>query len=213
MDTQVPSVIEHDITWNNGGMTYKAVRISVRNTASGASSKLVDMLVDDVTMFNVSKAGNGYFAGTLQVVGASTFAAGAFTGALSSGTSMSVTGANGQVLAVKQLTELLTIAAAATSTTTIQLPAGAIILAVSARVTAAVTCTSTFTVGDGGSAARYSTAAVSKAVNSTDPGTKAGAYYNASATEVVVTPDTVPSDATGRVRVTIYYIEVTPPTS
>ena len=128
-------------------------------------------------------------------------------------TSLNVRGVNGQVLSVKYLTELLTIAAAATSTTTIQKPAHSIVLAVSVRVTTAVTCTSTFTVGDSTSAARFSTAAVSKAANSTDRGTKAGAYYNATAEGIVITPDTTPSDATGRVRVTIYYIECTPPTS
>lgn len=120
---------------------------------------------------------------------------------------------NGQACEIKTLTELLTIAAAATSTTTIQMPANSIILAVPVRVTTAVTCTSTFTVGDAGSATRFSTAAVSKAVNSTDKGTAAGAYYNATARGIVITPDTTPSDATGRVRVTIYYIECTPPTS
>lgn len=120
---------------------------------------------------------------------------------------------NGQACEVKTLTELTTIAAAATTDTTIQMPANSLVLAVSVRVTTAVTCTSTFTVGDASVADRFSTAAVSKAANSTDKGTKAGAYYNATATSVRITPDTTPSDATGRVRVTIHYIEVTPPTS
>jgi hypothetical protein len=122
-------------------------------------------------------------------------------------------GANGQYTGVKVLTELLTIAASATSTTAIQIPANAIVLAVSVRVTVAVTCTSTFTVGDGGNATRYSTAAVSKAATSTDVGTAGFSYRPGSATAVVITPDSTPSDATGRVRVTISYIEVTPPTS
>lgn len=120
---------------------------------------------------------------------------------------------NGQAAGVYTLTELLTIAAAATSTTTIQKPANSIIVGVSVRVTVALPITSTFTVGDSTLATRFSTAAVSKAVNSTDKGTKAGAYYNATAEGIIITPDTVPSDATGRVRVTIHYINVTPPTS
>lgn len=120
---------------------------------------------------------------------------------------------NGQACEVKTLTELTTIAASATTDTTIQMPANSLVLAVSVRVTTAVTCTSTFTVGDASVADRFNTAAVSKAVNSTDKGTKAGAYYNATAASVRITPDTVPSDATGRVRVTIHYIEITPPTS
>ena len=129
------------------------------------------------------------------------------------GNLMSAATTNGQACQIQSLTELTTIAAAATTDTAIQMPAGAIILGVSVRVTTAVTCTSTFTVGDSGSAARFSTAAVSKAVSTTDRGTKAGAYYNASALAVRITPDTTPSDNTGRVRVTIHYITVTPPTS
>lgn len=121
--------------------------------------------------------------------------------------------ANGQSVAIKSLTELLAIAAAATSTTTIQIPAGAIVVSVNVRVTTAVTCTSTFTVGDGSTVDKFNTAAVSKALNSTDKGTKAGAVYYAAATSIVITPDTVPSDATGRVRVTIAYLEATAPTS
>lgn len=122
-------------------------------------------------------------------------------------------GANAQKTTLLHLSEVTTIAASAFTDTTIQIPANALVLGVSVRVTAAVTCTSTFTVGDSGSAARFSTAAVSKALASTDQGTKAGCYYNATATSVRITPDTTPSDNTGRVRVTIHYIAITPPTS
>lgn len=153
-------------------------------------------------------------------VGAPTFngSAGLFTtdtsGNVASRGNISKTGANGQSVAIKHLTELLTIAAGVTSTTTIQKPADSIILGVSVRVTAAVTCTAGFTVGDSTNATRFNTAVlVSKAVNTTDKGTKAGAYYNATAEGIIITPDTVPSDATGRVRVTIHYLEVTAPTS
>jgi hypothetical protein len=171
-------------TWNTSG-TPTAIKLNITDTASNAASKLVDLQVGAASVFKVSK--NGDVA--------------------------SSNATNGQSIGIKSLTELLTIAAAATSTTTIQKPANSIILGVSVRVTTAVTCTSTFTVGDSGSATRFSTAAVSKAINSTDKGTAAGAYYNATAEGIVITPDTTPSDATGRVRVTIHYIEVTPPTS
>lgn len=121
---------------------------------------------------------------------------------------------NGQTIsALQTLTELTTIAAAATTDTTIQMPAGAVILGVAVRVTTVIPTATNFTVGDSGSAARFSTAAVSSAANSTDPGTKAGAYYNASALSVRITPDVQPADNTGRVRVVIYYYTVTPPTS
>ena len=121
--------------------------------------------------------------------------------------------ANGQSLKIKALTEELTIANTATSTTTIQKPANSIVLAVSVRVTTAVTCTTNFTVGDSGSAARFSTIAVPKGAGNTNPGTKAGAYYNATAEGIIITPDTTPTDSTGRVRVTIHYIEANAPSS
>lgn len=172
-------------TWAASWETFTAIKFNITDTSSAVGSKLCDLQIGSASVFSVTK--NGDIAASNAT--------------------------NGQSIGIKSLTELLTIAAAATSTTTIQKPANSIVLAVSVRVTTAVTCTSTFTVGDSTSAARFSTAAVSKAINSTDKGTKAGAYYNATAEGIVITPDTTPSDATGRVRVTIHYIEVTPPTS
>jgi hypothetical protein len=122
-------------------------------------------------------------------------------------------GVNGQSLNIKHLTELTTIAASPTTDTVIQMPAGSIVLSVSVRVTVVIPTATNFTVGDSGSAARFSTAAVSSAATSTDVGTKAGAYYNASALSVRITPDLTPAANTGRVRVTIAYLDVTVPTS
>lgn len=130
-----------------------------------------------------------------------------------SGNFMSAAPANGQLCQILSSTELLTIASAASTATSMNLPAGAIILGVSVRVVTVIPTATTFTVGDGGSAARYSTAAVSVAAGSTDVGTKAGAYYNASATPVVITPNGTPATGSGQVRVTIHYISVTAPTS
>lgn len=122
--------------------------------------------------------------------------------------------ANGQKLGLTELTELTTIAAAATTDTTIQMPAGAIVVAVSVRVTTAIPDATSFDVGDSGSANRFNTASVGVAANSTDAGTKAGAYYNASALSVRLTMNgTPPAANTGRVRVTIFYFLSTPPTS
>lgn len=130
--------------------------------------------------------------------------------------SLSITdNANGKTLNFPQvLTELTTIAAAATTDTTIQMPANAVVLGVSVRVTTVIPDATSFSVGDSGSATRFSTANVSTAANSTDPGTKAGAYYNASALSVRLTMNGgTPATNTGRVRVTIYYYSITPPTS
>lgn len=121
---------------------------------------------------------------------------------------------NGQVFGlINTLTELTTIAAAATTDTTIQMPANSVVLGVSVRVTTVIPTCATFTVGDSGSAARFSTTTVSCAANSTDVGTKSGAYYNASALSIRITPNASPAANTGRVRTTIYYYTITPPTS
>lgn len=122
--------------------------------------------------------------------------------------------ANAGNIGVTSLTELTTIAAAGTTTTTIQMPAGAIVMAVNVRVTTVIPTATSFSVGDSGSATRFSTANVSSAATSTDPGTKAGAYYNATATGILLTMNGgTPADNSGRVRVTIYYFLSTPPTS
>lgn len=120
--------------------------------------------------------------------------------------------ANGQVIAVETLTELTTIAAAATTSTAIQIPAGAVVLGVSARVTTAITCTTTFIYGVAGATSRYGTA-VSKAATTTNAGTDDSTRYYGAATAILITPDSTPSDATGRLRVTIWFYRLTPPTS
>lgn len=122
-------------------------------------------------------------------------------------------GLNGQSLAVASLTELTTIAAAATTTTAIQIPAGAIVLAVSVRVTVAIPTAATFTVIGNTSTTAFHTAAVSTAATSTDAGTAAGAFYNAAAQTIRITPNLTPAANTGRVRVTVFYLLSTPPTS
>lgn len=124
---------------------------------------------------------------------------------------IAASGANGQRMAIKSLEELTTIAAAATTDTAIQFPAGSTRLGASVRVTVAITCTSVFTVGDSGNATRFGTG-VSKAAATTTTGNVAP-YVDAAALAVRITPDTTPTDATGRVRVTLFFIETTPATA
>jgi hypothetical protein len=127
---------------------------------------------------------------------------------------LSTIGANGQALKIRVLEELTTIAAAATSTTTIQIPAGALVLAVPVRVVTALPGAATMTIGDGTTAAKFNTGSnIAVAAGTTDAGTKAGPTYYAAATSIVITPNATPSSATGRVRTTIFYIQVTPPTA
>jgi hypothetical protein len=45
-----------DTTWNTTG-NARGIEFNVNNTSSGASSKLLNLKVDNATMFNVSKGG------------------------------------------------------------------------------------------------------------------------------------------------------------
>ena len=121
--------------------------------------------------------------------------------------------ANGQQISYKSLTELTTIAAAATTDTVIQIPANVIVKAVSVRVTVAIPTAATFTVTGAGSSTTFNTAAVSVAVNSTNKGNLNCPYNNGAAQLVRITPSATPADTTGRVRVTIWYEDSIPPTS
>jgi hypothetical protein len=120
-------------------------------------------------------------------------------------------GAHGQALAIQTLEELTTIAAAANTDTTIQIPAGAIVLAVSVRVTVAIPTAATFDVGVAGATTRYGTG-IAVAANTTNAGTATPLQY-AAAAAIRITPDLTPGAATGKVRVTIHYIAVSAPTS
>jgi hypothetical protein len=121
-------------------------------------------------------------------------------------------GENGNLMQIQSLTELTTIAAAATTDTTIQIPANAIVIAVSVRVTTAIPTAATFDIGVSGATARYGTG-ISTAANTISPGTLDNTRYYSVAAAIRITPNLTPADATGRVRVTIHYIAVTPPTS
>lgn len=90
---------------------------------------------------------------------------------------------------------------------------GAIIFVVGVGVVVVIPTATTFMVGDSGSVNRFLVVVVAVAAGSTDKGTKAGAYYNASATAVRITPNGTPATATGKVIITVHYISVTPPTS
>lgn len=114
---------------------------------------------------------------------------------------------------VKSVTESLTIAAAATTASATTIPAGAILLGVSVRVTTIIPTAATFTVTTTTGGTTLNTAAVSTAANATDPGTAAGASYRAASTTVTITPNLTPGAATGVVRLQFYYLQITPATS
>ena len=121
-------------------------------------------------------------------------------------------GANGQGVKVEPLTELTTIAAAAYTDTTIQIPANSIVIGVSGRVTVQPGGTTTVDCGVSGFTARYADD-ISTVAGQTWTGIIDGTRAYTTAVSVRLTPDTTPSDTAGRVRVTIHYITITPPTS
>lgn len=114
---------------------------------------------------------------------------------------------------VVSVNESLTIAAAATTDSALTVPAGAILLAASVRVTTTIPTAATFTVTTATGGTALNTAAVNVAAGSTDPGTAAGASYRSASTKIRITPSLTPGTATGVVRLCVYYLNVTPPTS
>lgn len=120
-------------------------------------------------------------------------------------------GSNSQAVSVKSLTELTTIAAAATTDTVIQIPANAIAIGVSVRVTTVIPTAATFDVGIAGATTRYGTG-LAVAAGTTNPGTNDSLRFYAAGTAIRITPNLTPAANTGRVRVTIHYLQITPPT-
>jgi len=125
---------------------------------------------------------------------------------------LNVSGQTSQNTQIATVPELLTIAAAATSTTTMQIPAGGILLGVSTRVTTigVTSWPTTYSVAVGASTL---SSGVSTALNTTSASTTGMPLRFASATAVTITPNTTPGDAVGRMRVVLHYFMVTAPTS
>lgn len=177
------------------------------NIASGAPFSWSSSSTDARTAYDTSISRSS--AGVVQVGTTAVNALGSLNAA-----TLATVGVNGQSCAIQSLTELTTIAAAATTDTAIQIPANAIVLGVSVRVTTVIPTAATFTViGTTSSTAFQTGATVSTAATTTDAGTKSCPYLNATAQTIRITPNAQPADNTGRVRVTIHYISVTPPTS
>lgn len=121
-------------------------------------------------------------------------------------------GANGQACEILSLTELTTIAAAATTDTAIQIPANARVVGVTYRVTVQPPGTATFDIGIAGATTRFGTG-VSTAGNTTGQSATWDTSSYGSATALRFTPNASPSDNSGRIRVTIHYLALTAPTS
>jgi hypothetical protein len=123
--------------------------------------------------------------------------------------------ANGQALEFGSVTELLTIAAAETTTSSIQIPADSVALGVSSYVETAIPTAATFDVGIAGGGANQNLFSddVSTTLGSSDRGTDAGPKTFTTATSIVITPNLTPAAATGKVRLTIHYYRIVPASS
>lgn len=183
--------------------------LSFSNIAGAGPSITAGTATTDVNALSATQTWNGgavAFRGINQVITDTASAAGSKDLYLARST--------GQAIGMASLSELTTIAAAATTDTVIQIPANAIVLGVSVRVTTVIPTAATFTViGTTSSTAFQTGASVSTAATTTDAGTKACPYLNTTAQTIRITPNLTPADNTGRVRVTIHYVEITPPTS
>jgi hypothetical protein len=237
--THAAQTVLTGLTTQSVGQTTSAATDLLVNPTTKASGNLIDLQVNGSSKFSVTFTGHIYTAAGMEITSGSqqvwwtngttvdqtgtngklrvmSFAGTGFGSLVLGPTAPSTIGSlpsHGQTFTILQAEELLTIAASATSVTTMIVPAGAVILSVSVRVTTAIPTATTFTVTGTGSATVFNTAAVSVALNSTDVGTAAGSFYNASAQTIKITPNGTPADNTGRVRISVTYYLVTPPTS
>jgi len=122
-------------------------------------------------------------------------------------------GADAQNLRVATLTELTTILAAATTNTAMQIPSHAVVFGVSVRTTVTIPTATSYTVTGATSGTAFNTAAVGAAAGSVDSGTQNCPYKNGALQNIRITPDAVPANANGQVRVTIHYYQITAPAS
>lgn len=124
--------------------------------------------------------------------------------------SKSVVTATGATWTMGSVTEVVTIAAAASTDSTISLPANSVIRAVTGKVKTIIPTAATFTVGDPTTAARFATG-VAVAAGTQFVGilqadqTGAAGPIQATAAKVRITPDAQPATATGVVSITIFY--------
>lgn len=119
--------------------------------------------------------------------------------------------ANGAGFTIKSVTEEITIAEtpSSDSANTTMVPLRRLILGASTIVNTQPGGTTSFTVGINGAASLFCSASISSAPGTTHvcAGTAIGGLSAAATLSVRITPNTTPSDALGRIRVTLYYIE------
>ena len=123
-----------------------------------------------------------------------------------------IDGGNGAMQVRETRTELLTINAAASTVSTIEMPAGCRFDGYACRVVTAIPTATTFTVTASGSGTGIGTpGGISTAAGTTDG--RASAIVNLIGQYVRITPNVTPAAATGEIRLVIWYTRFIPPTS
>jgi len=122
-------------------------------------------------------------------------------------------GANGAYFQVKTQSELLTIAAAANTPTTMTVPIYATVQGVAVYVVTAIPTAATFTVTLTTQETTLNNAAVSTAQGSNDLGNNNCPAKSTSTQTITITPNLTPATATGQVRIVMMYTIPSPPTS
>lgn len=131
-------------------------------------------------------------------------------------TEFQVDGANGALCKIKCASTLHTISSAGTSTATNAIPAGALVLGVTAYNVSAVGGTGTTQIGDGTTAnlwANTMSVLSGQSSNGTNFLAAASPKYYPTATSIVLTKSTGTYNGTGQVRLKVWYIDMTAPTS
>lgn len=119
---------------------------------------------------------------------------------------------NGQYLAIKSTTSEETIAASAFTDSTLTIPAGSTVLAVSSRVISTIPTATGIDIGIPGSLTRFGWA-LGTTLGGTNSGQAAGVGYYHYSSPIRITPSSTPASASGKIRLTLHYMTINPPTS
>lgn len=122
---------------------------------------------------------------------------------------------NGQELNWKTVTALVIVSTAIQQVTSVQVPANSEVAAVSIYVDTQPPGTSNVDVGVAGSAIskkRYGVD-VSTNIGTAHPGMESPGVFYLVTTPIVLTFDVAPSDNSGRIRITVHYRAIVPPSS
>lgn len=123
-----------------------------------------------------------------------------------------VLGANGQAITMTQAAQLVSTTAGTTINTTIQIPASAIVLGVSCRITATISATATQLTLIGATSGHTFSLSLGTTAGVNDKGMLNCPYLSSAAEYVQLIADSA-CVITGRVRVVLNYITLTAPTS